>query len=190
MDDPERDRHRQALRQQPESFGARAAATVRRRVRQQAEEGSEPTSWVLNLILLIVLCVVVMAIATAALRQWRPAPLGPTLPTVVIPTNAERAAARSDASAAQDLEKEARIREQQLADQRRAEAMRQREAEEEAALRAAALNARREREWQAYYKKPPYCDDTRPDIDSVGCANDYIRARRAFDAQFTAGNRR
>ena len=77
-----------------------------------------------------------------------------------------------------------------MADERRAAAIRAREAEEEAAARAAALSARWEREWQAYYKKPPQCEEVRPDLDSVGCANDYIRARRAFDEQFSASLRR
>ena len=49
---------------------------------------------------------------------------------------------------------------------------------------------RRERDWQAFYKKPAWCDDALRDVDSVGCANDYIRSRREFDERFLAANRR
>ena len=191
MDDSNRDPDRNPARERAPAWLGRPRPPVatRRPLWAQFEAPSEPTSWVLNLALLIVLCVVAMALATAILRQWRPTPVAPE-GMVVVPLNAEVAAVRSQATAAEGLEKEARLKAQREGDERRQAAVRQREADEEAALRRAELDARREREWRAYYKKPAYCDELQPTIDSVGCANDYIRARRAFDAQFTATARR
>ena len=191
MDDSNRDRDRNPARERaPTWLGKpRAPVATRRPLWAQFEAPSEPTSWVLNLALLIALCVVVMALATAILRQWRPIPVAP-VGMVVVPLNAEVAAVRSQVAAAEGLEKEARLKAQQEGDERRRAAIKQREADEEAARRRAELDTRREREWRAYYKKPAYCDELQPTIDSVGCANDYIRARRVFDAQFTATARR
>jgi hypothetical protein len=150
-----------------------------------------PGSWLLNLALLIALCIIVMAIATAALRLWQPAAVEPANPdAVAVPSNPARAAEQSQAMIAESLEQQTRAKAQQEADARREAAVKQHEAEEETARRAAALEARRERDWQATYKKPAHCDPALPNIDSVGCANDYIRARRQFDAQFNASVRR
>ena len=191
MDDSNRDRDRNPARERAPALLGRPWPPVatRRPVWAQFEAPSEPTSWVLNLALLIVLCVVVMALATTMLRQWRPTPVAP-VGTVVVPLNAEVAAIRSEVAAAEGLEKEARLKAQQEGDERRQAAIKQREADEESARRRAEFDARREREWRAYYKKPAYCDELQPTMDSVGCANDYIRARRVFDAQFTATARR
>ena len=193
MDESERDPYRKALReQQPDWLGRpRSGTTARRPLWPQFGDSSEPTHWLVNLALVVAFCVVVMAVATAALREWRPtAPVvvGPV--NVVVPANAQAAAVRSDVAAAEQLERDARAKAQEVADQRRQTAIKEREAQEEAAARAAALSARWEREWKAYYKPPSYCDNRSPDVDSVGCANDYIRARRQFDEQFIAGNRR
>jgi hypothetical protein len=183
MDESERgDRNRE-----PNWVGKARPMVSRRPVLARYEEPSEPTSWLFNLVLLIVLCVVLMAIATAGLRQWRPSPVASGV--VEVTPNPERAAARSLLNASEELEKQARTKTQQEADLRREAAIKQREAEEEAARQTAAREARREREWQAYYKKPAYCDESRADIDSIGCANDYIRARREFDARFGAARR-
>jgi len=193
MDDSERDPYRKALReQQPDWLGRpRSGTTARRPLWPQFGDAGEPTHWLVNLALVVALCVVVMGVATAVLREWRPtAPVAAGPVNVVVPANAQAAAVRSDIAAAEELEKQARAKAQQEADERRAAAIRDRQAEEDAAARAAALNARWEREWKAYYKPPPYCDNRLPEVDSVGCANDYIRARRQFDEQFIAGARR
>jgi hypothetical protein len=132
-----------------------------------------------------------MAVATAGLRQWRPGPVGgPTTTPITVAQNVDRAAIRTDLAITDELERRARATAAQLADERRQAAIRDREAEEEAAQRAAALEVRWDREWRAYYKKPAHCEESLPDVDSVGCANDYIRARRAFDEQFAAAARR
>jgi hypothetical protein len=159
------------------------------------QESGDPSTWLLNLVLVVLLCVVVMALATAGLRSWASSRIegatgndgsaglqGP-LPSP------ERAAARSLAESTQEIEREARAKVQREADERLQAAVKQRTAEEEAARRTIALDARREREWQAFYKKPDFCDDAAPQNDSVGCANDFIRQRRTFDEQWAARNR-
>lgn len=51
---------------------------------------------------------------------------------------------------------------------------------------AMAADARKEAAWQKYYKRSPQCD--KPDGSGfVECANQHIRARRAFEAQYAAG---
>jgi hypothetical protein len=157
---------------------------------------AEPTSWLINLILLVLLCVVVMAIATAGLRTWRQNHVetattvdGAEVSDPVLAVSPERAAARSLFAASEEIERQARLKAQHEADERRETLQRQRLAEEEATRRALALEARREREWQAFYKKPASCDNSLPEVDSVGCANDFIRQRRTFDEQFAARNR-
>jgi hypothetical protein len=158
------------------------------------QESVEPTTWLLNFILVVLLCVVVMAIASVGLRSWastRTDGAGPG-PGVVaagpLPTP-ERAAARSLLEATEEIERQARAKAQREADERLQAAVKQRAAEEEAARRAIATEQRREREWQAFYKKPDICDDRLPQVDSVGCANDFIRQRRAFDEQWSGRNR-
>lgn len=182
MDDTERDRNRT-----PNWVGKPPPASTSRRPIVLYAAPSEPTSWLLNLVLVVVLCVVIMAIATAALRQWRPSPVA--TPLVVIAQNPQREAARSERTALDELEKQARVKAAQEAEQRRDAAIKARLAEEEAARRIVARETRRQTEWLAYYKKPAYCDELLPDVDSVGCANDYIRQRRTFDTQFNVGRR-
>jgi hypothetical protein len=188
MDEFERDRRGAT------AFSARAsgAQPVSRRIAiPRWEVPSDPTGWVINFVLLVALCVVLMGIAAAGLRQWRPN--GPVTPSIVeggapLPTvlpTPERAAARSLADTTEALEREAREKAQREAEDRREAASRARLAEEDATRRALVLEARRQREWQAYYKKPGTCDDTLPEVDSVSCANDYIRQRRAFEEQFS-----
>ena len=45
---------------------------------------------------------------------------------------------------------------------------------------------RKERAWAASYRKPPGCADSA----SLECANHYIRARRAFEAQYARDSAR
>ena len=186
-DDTFHDRERGAGRDRAPDWRGKLRADAARRAPawHLFETAANPGSWVLNLVLLIALCVIAMAIATAALRLWRPAAIEPANP-VAVPQDPARAADQAQATIAESLEQQARAKAQQEADARRDAAVKQHEAEEETARRAAALDARREREWQATYKKPAHCDPALPNIDSVGCANDYIRARRQFDAQFNA----
>jgi hypothetical protein len=192
MDDIERDRRGAG------AFSARTAKPqpVSRRIAiPRWEVPSDPSGWAINFVLLVALCVVLMGVAAAGLRQWRPS--GPVTPSIVeggaplpavLPTP-ERAAARSLAETTQALEREAREKAQRESDERREAAYRTRLAEEDATRRALALEARRQREWQAYYKKPEICDDTLPEVDSVSCANDYIRQRRTFEEQFSPKGR-
>jgi hypothetical protein len=189
MDDLERDRRGAT------EFSARLPKPqpVSRRIAiPRWEVPSDPSGWVINFLLLVALCVVLMGIAAAGLKQWRPN--GPEAPSIVeggaplpkvLPTP-ERAAARSLAETTEALENEARDKAQREAEERREAAYRARLAEEEATRRTLALEARRQREWQAYYKKPETCDGRVAEADSVSCANDYIRQRRTFDEQFSA----
>jgi len=189
MDDAERDRRG------PASFSARNARPqpVSRRIEiPRWERPNDPGGWAVNFALLVVLCIVLMGIAAAGLRQWRAS--SPITPSIVeggasLPKmlpSPERAAARSLAETTEALEREAREKAQREAEERREAAYRARVADEDAARRAIALEARRQREWLAFYKKPDICEETLPEIDSVSCANDFIRQRRAFEDQFTA----
>lgn len=49
-----------------------------------------------------------------------------------------------------------------------------------------AETQKKETAWQKFYRRPAHCD--RPEGPQfVDCANQHIRARRAFDAQYAAG---
>jgi hypothetical protein len=80
-------------------------------------------------------------------------------------------------------------RDRQLADQMR----RQREASQLAAsqqqARAAAADAaaRKERAWSKYYQRPARCENQPSDETLTQCANEYIRAKRRFEAEYAAG---
>jgi hypothetical protein len=202
MDESASDKHRNALRdREPEWLGRPrpgAPSPYRRPFWPQFESSSEPTSWLVGALLIVAFCITVMAVAGPILRQWRPSTVTPDV-TAPMPraVGVPAPAAASAASAApvslgslEDFDRRNRETAQREADQRREAANKQRLAEEETARVAIDTELRREREWQAYYKKPSWCDDRLRDIDSVGCANDYIRARRAFDERFVAANRR
>ena len=75
---------------------------------------------------------------------------------------------------ADQAERERQVRER--ADGERAAAAQRREDE-----------ARRERAWAKYYTKPSRCDNAPSDETLVQCANEYIRAKRAFEAEYAAG---
>ena len=82
-------------------------------------------------------------------------------------------ASRRDAAAAATAREE---RIQQTAAAQRAEA---------AARTAAMAEAeRRERAWRSFYKPSPGCEGA---AVSVECSNEYIRAKRAFDAKVDRG---
>lgn len=109
-----------------------------------------------------------------------------------------RVTAEANARATQqEIERIARERAQQLEDEQRAAAERQRLAAEEERLRGERLREqqrlaeqarqstlseieRMERAFAASYRKPPGCADTA----TLDCANHYIRAKRAFEAQY------
>lgn len=57
------------------------------------------------------------------------------------------------------------------------------QAREEARRAAADATARKDKAWASFYRKPAHCADTA----SVECANDYIRARRNFEAKYARG---
>jgi hypothetical protein len=46
---------------------------------------------------------------------------------------------------------------------------------------------RRERAWAKYYKRPALCDDQPSNETMMKCANEHIRAKRQFDADYDAG---
>jgi hypothetical protein len=60
-------------------------------------------------------------------------------------------------------------------------------AQEEVRRQAAAEAARREAAWQAYYRKPPSCDESRGGAWSVDCANEFMRAKKRFAELYDAG---
>jgi hypothetical protein len=195
MDDLARDQYRNALRDRsPEWIGRPRPmpSAYRRPFWPRFEDANEPTSWVVGAVVIIIFCVVAMAIAKPILQQWRPASVGvvpaalaaPVAVPVPTPASAPRFVSL------EDMERRNREAAQQLADQRREAATRQRLADENAARSALDLELRREREWQSYYKRPASCDTSLPNVDSIGCANDYIRARRTFDERFLASSRR
>lgn len=76
---------------------------------------------------------------------------------------------------------------QRLADeQEQVRTVRIREQQRQAELAQTAVSGeaeRRQRAWEAYYRKPPGCTDSA----SMECANHYIRAKRAFDERFAKG---
>lgn len=66
---------------------------------------------------------------------------------------------------------------------RLARAREQQQVAEQARAAARGEAERKQRAWEAYYRKPPGCTDAA----SLECANHYIRARRAFDEKFAKG---
>jgi hypothetical protein len=191
MDDVDAERSRTALRERAPDWRGKPLsrrAPERRGIWPVFETSSEPTSWLFNLVLLVALCVLAMAIVSAALRQWRPG-LDTTASNVVTSRSLQSAAAAASPAPLQPFDELTRSKAEQQANQRRRDAVQQHEKEEAERRRIADREARREREWSATYKKPPECEDSQPTIDSVGCANDYVRARRAFDERFASTNR-
>ena len=109
-----------------------------------------------------------------------------------------RSATEANARAtAAEIERIARENQQQLEAAQQAAAQRQRQAEAEERARAEKIREqqrlteesqrsavgdaeRKEKAWAAYYRKPPKCNDAA----TIECANHYIRARRAFEAQY------
>lgn len=158
--------------------------------------------WLVNIALLVIFCGITAAIGTEIFREWRPgiflpgSPLSGLSPLpAVVPKPRDLQASgvtpgRSALAMNMELEMQARRKAQEENEQRRAAAVKQNDADEAAARRRAELEARREREWRASYVKPAHCDESLPTVDSIGCANDYIRARRKFDEQFLASTRR
>ncbi len=80
-------------------------------------------------------------------------------------------------------EQAARDSAQQL---RAAEASAQRAAED-LKRRVADEARKKELAWSRFYTKPAKCDDSRGGSWSVDCANEYIRAKRLFEEQYSAG---
>lgn len=198
MDYSERDRSGSELQDGAPNWLRRssAAAAPRRTWSSGYGHFSDSTSWLVNLALLVAFCAVVTGLATLFLREWH---AGSSFTTAAfnvlapVPPASARAAdpVRPTPFAVNlELENQARLKTQQEADLRRKAAVQQTLAEEEAVRRRAALEARREIAWRAAYVKPPQCDEAQPTNDSIGCANDYIRARRKFDEQFLAASRR
>lgn len=113
----------------------------------------------------------------------------------------QRAAAEASAKAAQlAIEQLERDNQQQAEAAQRALAERQRLAQEQEQARVERMRAeqrraeaaqkgvsddaeRRQRAWEAYYRKPPGCTE----VATMECANHYIRAKRAFDDKFAKG---
>jgi hypothetical protein len=109
-----------------------------------------------------------------------------------------RVTAEANARATQEeIERIARERQQEMEAQQRAASERQQLAEQEARLRAEKLREeqrlaeesrrsamtdaqRMEQAFAASYRKPPGCADAA----TLECANHYIRAKRAFEAQY------
>jgi hypothetical protein len=108
--------------------------------------------------------------------------------------SATEASARATAT---EIDRIARENQQQLEATQQAAAERQRQADAEERARADKIREqqrlaeesqraavgdaeRKEKAWAAYYRKPPNCADAA----TLECANHYIRARRAFEAQY------
>jgi hypothetical protein len=104
----------------------------------------------------------------------------------------EESARRQAELVAEQAQREAAARAQQLqADQlaqesRRSQAIAERQrTEDEAAQAAASADQRKEQAWAAYYRKPAACNDA----TTMECANAYIRARRQFELQYAKSGR-
>jgi hypothetical protein len=126
------------------------------------------------------LCVLLLGGISVAFVRWR-------APAVVKPIPAVDDAFQESQRQSQRRVEEARRAEQQaLIDQRAAVmrefAERQRIAAEES-IAAAQADERKARAWAKYYRSPPGCDAAA----TVECANDQIRARRVFEAEFAKG---
>jgi hypothetical protein len=121
--------------------------------------------------------------------------------TVLYVRTSHRAAAAATAKAAAQAQEQAERDERQRAEAaQRAQAERERLAAEQEQARIARAREqqvladqaqaaargeaeRKQRAWEAYYRKPPGCTDAA----SLECANHYIRARRAFDEKYAKG---
>ncbi len=96
---------------------------------------------------------------------------------------AASAAAVSSPSAAVD---DSAVKAQQLA---ALEAEMRQRARENAAQEAVEAERRKERAWQRFYQRPEFCADNPTAAQMVLCANDHIRARRAFEERYATGKR-
>src|SRR4051794_18899056 len=110
MDDVDSDRSRKAMRERaPDWRGKPAsdAAASRRPVWPSFDAPAAPTSWAVNLLLVLALCVLAMAIASAALKQWRQG-VNVAAANVVTPQSLQAAALASSAPELRDPETVAR----------------------------------------------------------------------------------
>jgi multidrug efflux pump subunit AcrA (membrane-fusion protein) len=96
---------------------------------------------------------------------------------------AQRTASQAQRDAIAAIQRAAREQEQagaeqrrQLAEQQRAESDRRRVSQEE--------SSRKEAAWRRFYKPSPACVTA---STSIECANEHIRATRAFEAKYSAG---
>jgi hypothetical protein len=151
--------------------------------RQFQDQGARPRSrksrnrlplvtWVMCLLLLVI-------IGTAVIR-WR-------APPVVKPVPVSDDALEESQRQARQREAEALQAQQQALIDRRAAEMRafseRQRLEAESNRAAAETNERKARAWAKFYRSPAGCDAAA----TVECANDRIRARRVFEAEFAKG---
>ncbi len=92
-----------------------------------------------------------------------------------------RQAAQAEAAARANAQREAVARER-----RQAIANQQRTVENWKRSELDARN-RKEKAWERFYRKPPRCDEALGGSWTVDCANEYIRAKRAFQERYDAG---
>jgi hypothetical protein len=104
-------------------------------------------------------------------------------------TPAPRPAAETDAARAgrEQQQRQAQAEQQRMAEARERAAHEEAERKAEASRQAAA--ERKERAWAMYYSRPAQCDDNPTRQTMIECANQYIRAKREFEAIWSAGSK-
>lgn len=126
-------------------------------------------------------CLLLLGVIGTVVTRWR-------APPVVKPVPVSDYALQESRRLAQQLEAEAALQAQQqaLIDRRAAEmrAFAERQRVEAETHRAAhEADERKARAWAKFYRSPAGCDAAA----TVECANDRIRARRVFEAEFAKG---
>lgn len=109
-------------------------------------------------------------------QRAAPRPAVSTPDTLATPDQALRTSTPEQAHPAESRQREAAVETQR---------------EPDAGQYAAQLAAqRKERAWASFYSKPAACDDIPTKATLVECANDFIRAKRRFEAWYAAGRPR
>ncbi|GAA5161105.1 hypothetical protein [Viridibacterium curvum] len=102
---------------------------------------------------------------------------------VAVPSVDERAEAEARA---QRQQREQQLIEQDrlLREQKKADALRAREA---AAAMAAAEADAKETAWRRFFRPAPKCSNPADDATRIDCSNQYLRARERFEKQYAEG---
>jgi len=145
--------------------------------------GSEPRRSIVGP-LVVMACVVVAALTFMADRHRENAMTSPQSQAAKRARETQQVDAEATSESARRQQERLSAFQQQEA-RRLQEIAAQRERESSASAMAAQAEERRQTAWAKFYRPSPKCEGS----GTVECANEFIRARRKFEAQYSTNNR-